>query len=57
MQGFQSAPSDDFFVPYHPGLAEILYQIDYQVRSNIIRLDLRSALTSTSCTIANSAHA
>ncbi|KAK3074104.1 hypothetical protein LTR53_003751 [Teratosphaeriaceae sp. CCFEE 6253] len=30
LQGFQKRPSDDFFVPYHPGLAEILYEIDYQ---------------------------
>ncbi|KAK0825997.1 hypothetical protein LTR54_015172 [Friedmanniomyces endolithicus] len=30
MQGFQQRPSDDLFVPYHPGLAEILYEIEYQ---------------------------
>ncbi|KAK0934989.1 hypothetical protein LTR29_013403 [Friedmanniomyces endolithicus] len=30
MQGFQQRPSDDLFVPYHPGLAEILYEINYQ---------------------------
>lgn len=31
-QGFQTAPSstNNFFVPYHPGLAEILYEIEYQ---------------------------
>lgn len=29
-QGFQERPSADFFVPYHPGLAEVLYEIDYQ---------------------------
>ncbi|KAI9660522.1 MAG: hypothetical protein M1821_009873 [Bathelium mastoideum] len=29
-QGFQTRPSDNFFVPYHPGLAEILYEIEYQ---------------------------
>ncbi|KAF2229400.1 carboxypeptidase 4 [Viridothelium virens] len=30
LQGFQTRPSDNFFVPYHPGLAEILYEIEYQ---------------------------
>ncbi|KAH9845151.1 carboxypeptidase cpdS-like [Teratosphaeria destructans] len=29
-QGFQTQPSDNFFVPYHPGLAEILYDVEYQ---------------------------
>jgi len=31
-QGFRTAPStaNNFFVPYHRGLAEILYEIDYQ---------------------------
>ncbi|KAK4899991.1 hypothetical protein LTR27_002754 [Elasticomyces elasticus] len=30
LQGFQERPSDDFFVPYHPGMAEVLYEISYQ---------------------------
>ncbi|KAK4954228.1 hypothetical protein LTR10_007658 [Elasticomyces elasticus] len=30
LQGFQVRPSDDFFVPYHPGMAEVLYEISYQ---------------------------
>ena len=29
-QGFQTAPSDNFFVPYHPGLAQVLHEIEYQ---------------------------
>lgn len=29
-QGFQEPVTDDFFVPYHPGLAEILYEVNYQ---------------------------
>ncbi|KAK4574869.1 hypothetical protein LTR86_001711 [Recurvomyces mirabilis] len=29
-QGFQTRPSDDFFVPYHQSLGEIQYEINYQ---------------------------
>ncbi|KAK5121456.1 hypothetical protein LTR85_005289 [Meristemomyces frigidus] len=33
LQGFQTSPyaaGDNFFVPYHPGLAEVLHEIEYQ---------------------------
>ena len=29
-QGFQKEPTDEFYVPYHPGLAEIVHDIFYQ---------------------------
>lgn len=30
MQGFQTKPATPFYVPYHPGLAEIVHDIEYQ---------------------------
>ena len=29
-QGFQEKPSTPFYVPYHPGLAEVVHDIFYQ---------------------------